>query len=1144
MALQLIIGGSGTGKSTRLYQMVIEQAAAHPERRFLLLVPEQYNMQTNRNMIRLHPDHAFMNIDILSFERLAYRVFDELGVPVDEILQDTGKSMLVRRLLAENKDRLHTYAGNIRRQGFAVQMRSMISEFIQYGVTPEDLKAKSALLGDNAGLYGKMKDMQVIYSAFMDFIKSRYMTAEELLSRLARVIDRSSFVRESFIFMDGYTGFTPVQYTLLSHILALSPGVVMTIASDVTPDLYHRPDREDLFGITRETIYQLDKLCSEQGIERDDDILLTETYRFGERRDLLALEQNCFRTRITPWQGKCGNVELHCLHDPDAEMRFAAMRIHELVCHEGMRYSDIAIVTSDMDRFARKAANWFKKYGIPCFFDRRRPVKDNMLAEWLRALLGIFLRNFSYDAVFGFLRNGLSGFEQEDVDILENYVLAAGIRGAKRWQTPWTVKTGGVSDGELERLNALRARLADSLSEVTAVLGKRTAAVSEMITAITGLMEHEGLSERMETWQHLFEERGDLERAAEYDQFYDVLMDLLNETGRILGDETITPRGLLDVLETGLTEVRIGMIPPGIDQVLFGDLRRTRPPHIKVLIFAGMNDGLIPLPQQSTGLITEQEREFLAEHKIRLAPSAQENFSTERYYLYAALSRPSQRLIMTYSTWDSAGAACQPAAMLRQVRKILPELKTGTGIHVFKRSRFADIHQAWRYLMDGLRHLADGEEVSGDWYGVYRWFSHNAAKEKTLDTLTDAAFYAYTAQMLSPETVDKLYHGRLDGGVTMLERYAACAYSHFLLYGLRLKQRQIYRVLAPDLGTILHDALSRFAAQAAESGYGWRDMPDQLRDDLAERSIRDAAGTYNHAVLRDTARSLYMIERLSGLMKRTVKVLQAQLRKGSMEPFASEIAFTTEVVSDALVAENRGGSLVMHGRIDRMDRHMADDQVTLRVIDYKSGNVSLDPTLIYYGIQLQLMVYMNAACDQTKARQTAEAVVPAGIFYYHIGDPFAEAGGIQDLTDDGSVPDEELMKSLRMDGLAVGTAEDDSLIRLMDGHPEEKPPVLPVTYNKDGISESRSSIISPEDFAWLSVFVKRRETMLADRIFNGDIAVDPYVCGKLSACTYCDFKAVCGFEAGSRGYAFRRLRRINKDEGFEKLAKEAEQHGR
>jgi ATP-dependent helicase/nuclease subunit B len=232
----------------------------------------------------------------------------------------------------------------------------------------------------------------------------------------------------------------------------------------------------------------------------------------------------------------------------------------------------------------------------------------------------------------------------------------------------------------------------------------------------------------------------------------------------------------------------------------------------------------------------------------------------------------------------------------------------------------------------------------------------------------------------------------------------------------------------------------------------------------------------------------------------------------------------------------------MHGRIDRTDRYEDDGQVALRVIDYKSGSNKLDPTKVYYGIQLQLLVYMNAVCDQVRAGEKVKAVVPAGVFYYHIDDPLIETSLSDELMGTGQIPEGELLKALKMEGLAVGDETDNSLIRVMDRAPQDPPAIMPVAYNKDGISVKRSSIISPDDFAWLSIFVKERQKKLADRIFKGDIAVDPYIYGKDSPCTYCSFKAVCRFEPGSRGYSYRRLKRVAKDEGFGRLAKEAE-HG-
>ena len=1141
MSLQFILGGSGTGKSELLFHRIIEDAAQHPERMHLLIVPGQYNMQALMHMVELHPDHAFMNIDILSFERLAYRVFDEVGREPETLLDDTEKTMLIRRLLLTLREDLKAYGGSIRKKGFAGQMQSMLSELLQYGTTPEALQEKAGEVAANAGLYARLIDIHRVYSAFMDYIRERYMTTEELLERLSRVIDRSEKIRSAWVYFDAFTGFTPVQYELVRHILALSPRTVMTFTTDAGVAAGQRPDKEDLFYITKNTVRDLTEMCETYHIHREEDIFLSDDRgRFGDREDLRALSAGLFRPEITPFEGACPHVEVRAMTDPAAEMRYTALRIHQLVREEGLRYSDIAVVTSDMDRFRAGAGYWFDQYDIPCFFDYRRPIGSNMLSEWLRALLGMFLTDFSYASVFRYMKSGLSSFGEDETDLTENFVLAAGIRGFRKWQSAWILTSDWMSDEEMEKVNQVRDRFAGLLGPLYEKLNHSQLPVRDICDGLLAQMEEESMEKRVDEAREAFEKAGDLERAGEYSQIYDVVTNLLEKMGRILGDQTMTLKEFNDVLMTGLSELRMGVIPPGFDQVVFGDLRRTRLGQIKVLFFVGLNDGIVPLPQVTNGLITEEERELLKAHKLSLAPTARENFSTERFYVYSALSRASHRVIMTYACQDPDGTQVQPSSLIRRIQAILPSLTVERGMKG-TRSDHLDVHQAYYLLIKGLRRKAAGEAPDRIWEMIHHWFASDPAYADKVKRLEKAAFFAYQPGLLPRDVVRGLYHDEMAGSVSMLEQYAACAYAHFLTYGLRLKERKIFKVMAPDIGNILHAALEIFAKKAAATTCGWRDLPDEERDSMAEACLRNVAESYGNAILTDSARGQYMADRLSVLMKRTVWAMQKQLQQGDFEPVGYEVRFEAGLEAEGLeVVCGDQGRLFLKGRIDRTDRLEEEDQICLKVIDYKSGSVRFDPSEVYYGLQLQLIVYMTAACAREKEKRKDKLIVPAGIFYYHLDDPVLEAADMDELA--GMDEDEEsrLLDALCPDGLVVGSPEDESMIRRMDHHPEQKPKVIPVSYGKTGkMQEGYSSVITSEDFALLTAFARQRIEDLGEGIFSGDIRIDPYILGNKNACSYCAFRSVCGFDTGIPGYTYRRLKKLDKKKGLEWLHEEA-----
>ncbi len=1132
MSLRFILGRSGSGKSGTLYRMIIKRSEECPDDQILLIVPEQYTMQAQKHLALLHPRHVVTNVDILSFERLAGRVFEEVGEDPKEILDDTGKSMIIRRLLDEHSDELSVFKGLIHRQGFVDEMKSVISELIQYGITPEALGDRCNERGIPDGLYSKVHDICIIYRAFLDVIHKRYITAEEVPDRLCSVIERSERMRRSVIYMDNFTGFTPVQYRLMERILAMCPEVVITLNIDIKKDPYKAAGMEDLFYMTKDTLRRLENICEEEGILREKDILL---------KNEAGYERAVNRKSGDP-------VKALCINDPESEMRFTAVKIHELVSSGYCRYEDIAVVASDVSLYHSSAKYWFKKYGIPCFFDMRRDVSDNMLVEWIRSLLGMFIGNFSYESVFRYLRCGLSGFELSEIDVLENYVLAMGIRGINRWQQEWTAKTPDMDESELVSINNTRKLFIIPLSDLCGCTGSGDVNVTELIRTVYLYMRDLGMREQLEDLSKKFESSGDLERSGEYAQIYDLVIGLLEQMNLILGGCTLNIKEFLDVLEAGLNDLRLKIIPPGIDQVTFGDIRRSRLDDIRVLFFAGMNEGMVPLAGTGKGLITDAEREIFSEHDLKLAPAARENAFTEQFYLYASLTKPSDKLIMTYSAFDRTGKEIRVSPVLEQVIAAFPGMEIIKVISGDTGAAEPDVNGAYQYMIDGLRDYAESGTASQKWEETFDWFYTDPKYAGQTNKLIGAAFYRHWDERLSQAAVKAVYHGELTGGVTMLEKYAGCAYSHFITYGLRLQERQVYCVQAPDIGVIFHRSLELFSKRVASGPYSWRTVPDGIRDKMIGECVKSVVLEYNNSVMKDSSRAEYLTEKILRMAQRTVWALQQQIRKGDFDPVGYEVKFTTDLNEDSMKIEyGDRGTLFLNGKIDRMDICESDNKRYIKIIDYKSGKTAFDLAKVYYGLQLQLMAYMNAAAGTEKEGHPNMEIVPAGIMYYHIDDPVTESSDFEEFSGEKEAPvpaagqlsedDIAVLDELAADGLVV---DDINVISHLDRHPDEAPKVIHVEYNSDGELKKGSQAASREKFAALEKHVGQKTRNIGESIMTGDIPVRPYSYGSEKACDYCRYKGICGFDPSVEGYSYNKMKKMTDDKIWEALTREAQ----
>ena len=1134
MSLQFILGGSGTGKSTCLYDKVIERSLAEPDADIILLVPEQYTMLTQRHLAGQHPKHSVLNVDVLSFERLAYRIFEETGTSFGEILDDTGKSMILRRILAQHGGELHAFGGNVKKRGFVDQVKSMLSELLQYGVDPMLLREKSATVQTDGRLYAKLRDIGLIYTLFLEFISEHYMTTEQVLDKLCSVIDRSERIRHAVIYMDNFTGFTPLQLKVMEKILTLSPEVVMTLCADARDLSYSpdNPDKDELFFITKETMYKLDEICRHSRIVRKEDIRLEKTgnARFAGKPELAALESNLFRSWFTPYHEQPEAISLFAAANPGMEMRAVAAQIHQLVSKGGLRYSDIAVIASDMETYQSSAQYWFSVYQIPCFFDARRPVSSGMAAQWLRSLLEMISRGFGPDQVFRFLRSGLSNLEREEIDILENYVLASGIRGWKRWNKVWTAGRRGVSKEELDRLNQIREKYVTPLQELGGLAGEKEQSFGNLVKALYRYMELTGVESRIVQWQAYFSSVGDLSREKEYDQIYDMLIDLLEKIYDILGEEKGTIREFADICEAGLRQVRLGIIPPALDQVTFGDTMRTRLDDVKVLFFAGLVDSLVPRVEVQAGMITDRDREELAGKGLTLAPTAREQMCTQRFYLYAAMTKPERRLILSRSLRNATGDTLLPASMLAHVKSVFPVLTETLFLSDSDFLQYPDVHQAYRYLTPGYRKAAAGEEPDAQWHAVRAWFETRPEAAVKLEELERAAFFRYAGEKLSDAAVQAVYGGALSGGVTMLEQYARCAYAHFLSYGLHLQERDIYEVSAPDIGTIFHRAIELFSRRVSAGGAGWREITDEARDQMAQQCVQEAVSDYRGGIMKDSSRAEYITEKITKMTRRTVWVLQQQILKGDFEPAGYEIRFSDQFDDAEMKLQTDGGTVSLKGKVDRLDILKEEGNKYLRIIDYKTGSTGFDLASIVNGVQLQLVVYMNAVCGQEAGKDGQCSVIPAGIFYYNIQDPVIEAESFTECGQEEE-PSEEariaILNELALDGMTIG---DEDVVRRMDHNPQEDPDVLRLRYNKAGVLQDNNHIAAADDYDLLSRFVREKTQEIGSAIFSGEIPVSPYRDKNGTACRYCPYAAVCGFDESISGYRVRRGKAF-KDKG-------------
>ena len=1143
MSLRFYFGPSGSGKSHRIYEEIMQRAAQEPGRNFLIIVPDQFTMQTQKDLVMRSDRGGILNIDVLSFGRLSHRILEEVGTKEMPVLDDTGKSLVLQKIAADLKEQLPAMGSLLHKQGYIHEVKSAISEFMQYGISTQDMDKLIASAEKRGALAMKLRDLKTLYRGFQDYIRDHFITTEETLDVLRRSLVKSKILPDSVVVFDGFTGFTPIQNRLIQELMRVCEETIVTVTIGEEEDPYQMDGEQKLFHLSKKTVADLVKLAAEAEVTRGEDVFVKGgPNRFAEAPALCYLEQNLFRYQYEPYTEKQHEIHMFEALSPREEVHQTALYIRKLIREEGLTYRDIAVVIGDLEGYASYVETEFGQLEIPCFLDRTRGIVLNPMIEYIKSALQLYIRDFSYDTVFHFLRSGMADISREEIDELENYVIRTGARGYRTYSRLFTRKTEEMQQGSgqedteraeetMERLNRIRQQFADTV-EILHMAPRAKA--GEYVDHLYDFLEQNQVQQKLLNYQQRFEQEGDLAKAREYAQIYRLVMDLLDQIYELLGEEEISLQEFADILEAGFGEITVGTIPQNVDRIVVGDMERTRLKQVKVLFFLGVNDGNIPKNASKGGIISDMDREFLIESGTEMAPSPRQQMYIQRLYLYLNMTKPSERLYLSYAKVNSDGKGIRPSYLIDTVRKLFPQLAVE---YPQNRSRLEQIEgrqEGARYLAEELREYADGtlrEEERQDFYLMYRAYE---ADPEGRDRLTAAAFRRYKESGLSRIVARALYGRQLENSVSRLETYAACACRHFLQYGLSLQEREEFGFEVSDMGNVYHAVLENFAGKLAESGRTWWDFDENFATQAIKEAVEGYAATYGETVLYSSARNEYAITRMSRILTRTVLTLQQHLKQGSFQPDDYELSFRFAENLDSIHVDlSEEEKMHLQGRIDRIDVSEDAEHVYVKVIDYKSGNKKFDLAALYYGLQLQLVVYMNAAMELESRKHPDKEIVPAALLYYHIDDPTIETP--VELTQEQI--NEEILTKLRMNGVVNS---DPAVVERLDRFLQDKSKVIPVEKKKDGSFSARSGILSREELQVVSAYVDTKIRQIGREILDGKIAANPYEKGNEEACTYCAYKKVCGFDGSIPGYEKRQLEDLGKQTLMQRMQETTE----
>lgn len=1115
MALQFIFGGSGAGKTHHLYQMITKESEQNPDRNYMVLVPEQFTMQTQKDLVLMSAKKGIMNIDVLSFGRLAHRIFEETGKGQMPVLDDEGKNLVLRKIAKNYESELKVLKGNMKKLGYISEVKSVISEFTQYDIGEEQLDLVMEHAGEESYFYYKLRDVRIIYEGFQKYLNDKYITKEEILDVLCGVVKESKLLANATIVLDGFTGFTPVQNRLLGELLKHCNEVLVTVTIDERENPYIYTHPYQLFGMSKQTVSSLVEIAKNNRIAVKESICLQHRpfYRFRQAPALGYLEQNLFRYGKQGYLEEQGAVSIHEARNPKEEVLAAAGEVRRLVREENLRYKEIGVIVSDMNAYGDYLERAFSKYEIPIFMDHKRSILLNSFVEYLRSLIAMVEQNFTYDSVFRYLRSGYTRLTDAELDELENYVLGLGIKGYKKWQEKWLRKLKYMDEEALERMNHLRVQIVEEIDELVYVLRQRKKTVQDITQALYEFLVQEEMQKRLKMQEEAFQQNGEQALAREYAQVYGIVIELFDKFVALLGDELVSLKEYAELLDAGLSEAKVGVIPPGPDQVVIGDMERTRLKDIKALLFLGANDTFLPGALGNQGLLSERDRERFAKEKLALTPGGKEKAYVQKFYLYLNLTKPTEKLLVYYSKVSADGKSLRPSYLIQELQKLYPNLKVIDESKKSLKQKELAANTAVAELVSGLKMQGDAGE-SG-WLELYNWYKKRPEWAGKLSAILDASFYQRPKDAISQKIARELYGERFEKSITRMEQYSACAFAHFLTYGLRLRERQLYEFEAFDLGNIFHASLEKYSKRLEHEKKDWVSLDKKTRETYVAESVETAIADYENSVIFSSNRNEHMITRMKRVVNRTVWALTEQMEKGDFRPYAYELRFG-------------------NGKIDRVDTCVEGDEVYVKVVDYKSGTMTFDVSGLFHGLQLQLMVYMNAAVQTVKRNYPQKEVIPSGVFYYHIQDPYIDRPGEQ------TTAELEILKKLRPDGLI---SLDRETLRHLDHTEYKESLAVPVRKNKDQSLAKTSKAVAAEDFQTMLSYAEGKVEALHEQMMQGDVSMNPYRMGERTGCDYCAYRHICGFDTRMNGFAYRDIGKMERQEAVARMRQVLQQKG-
>lgn len=1108
MEFRIIYGKSGSGKTTEIFKEIKEKIKC--KNKIYIIVPEQFSFSAENHLLETITENSSINAEVLTLSRMADRVIQEVLGNINAHLSKIGKSMIVYDAIDSLKKNMNFLRNSDKNLELTLRM---ITELKKHKINCKMLENTIEKI-DNKYLQLKLTDTKNILEKYQKRIEGNYIDEADRLDLLAQNIELVDFFNDAVIYIDEFAGFTPNEYQIIDKLCTLTKEITVTICTDSL----EKVDNMD------ESIYFFNKITAEKLIEiAERNGCYIERINMGEPKkfrseELEILEKSIYSINQNKFENKTNDISIFSAQTPMSEVENVAKSILKLVKEYNYRFRDIAVVCANIDTYSSNVKSVFKKFNIPVFIDEKKDINNNVLMKYIVSLLNIFSTNFSYESMFSYIKSGVLDIADDEIFLLENYINKWGIRGIKWYKGNFEYEE---KNDIQDKINITKNKIIEPILEFKKRLqGEKTA--KEISFCLYEFIQQNKVQQRILEKADEFEKEGQIDVADEYRNGIKLFFDVLDEMILIFADEKMSFDRFNKILQIGISKSEFGKIPTSFDQVLFGDIDRSKSKEIKALFLIGLNDGVIPNVVKDEGFLNDNDREILKENNVELAKNSIELLYENQFNIYKVLTTPEEKLFLSYPIADGEGKALRNSILIAQVKKIFPKITELSDI-VEKKHDITTREATLDSLIEKYKEYVDTDRISEEWKNVFSWYNRNESER--MKKIIRGVEYTNIPETITEDNIKKMYGNSLRTSVSKLEQYRRCPFSFHLKYGLKLQEEQEFKVRPLDTGNFMHEVIDEVFAKIEARDFDVKTISKEDLYKIIEEIINEKLGMHKNYIFSSSPKYVVLTKRLKKVVYESIDYIIDQLKNSKFELYGHEIEFNEKSEFKPMkITLDNGNQVVITGKIDRVDVAKTNENTYVRIIDYKSSVKDVDLNQVVSGIQIQLLTYLDEMAEQKQFES-------AGVLYFNLIDTIIKA--------DKNLSDEEIKKQLnkkfRMKGLIVADLD---IIKMMDTKVTSSSysDSIPVYLDKEGnISKSKSSVLDKEKFDRLQKYTKHIISEISNEIFKGLINIQPYYMSKKTPCEYCEYKAICNFDPKLKGNEYRYIRNMSKDYVMEEI---------